>query len=144
MSTGAGSLWTGARSDGDQELSRTLSTGLTRADLARYAGASGDVNAVHVDDAAAAQAGHPSVIAHGMYVMGASGAFLQHVVGQGRVTRYRARFHSPVLLGDSLHCTVRVLSPGSVEISTVRGDGTVVMTGSADVSPPEHTEGVPG
>ena len=39
---------------------------LTRADVARYAAASGDHNPVHRDDAAARAAGLPGVVAHGM------------------------------------------------------------------------------
>src|SRR5699024_859207 len=43
---------------------------LTRADLLRYAEASGDHNQIHQDDAVAKAVGLPGVIAHGMLTMG--------------------------------------------------------------------------
>lgn len=144
-----GQLWSSAPSPGDEHTA-VLTPGISRADLARYAGASGDVNAVHVDDEAAAAAGHPRLIAHGMYVMGLSGSFLQRLVGAGTVHRYGARFRSPVLLGDPLTCTAQVgvvdAASGRVSLSlTTHGrDGAVVLTATADVSPPQQpTDGDP-
>lgn len=138
-----GQLWSPLPGLGTEHKA-VMTEGITRADLARYAGASGDVNAVHVDDEAAAAAGHPSVIAHGMYVMGLSGTFLQRLVGAGTVHRYGARFRSPVLLGDPLTCTAQVTgldaSTGRVALSlTTHGrDGAVVLSGTAEVSPPQQ------
>ena len=40
-----------------------------RADLVRYAGASGDFNPIHWSDRVATAVGLPGVIAHGMYTM---------------------------------------------------------------------------
>jgi acyl dehydratase len=42
---------------------------ITRADLVRYAAASGDHNPIHQDEEVAASVGLPGVIAHGMYTM---------------------------------------------------------------------------
>ena len=42
---------------------------VTRADLVRYAGASGDLNPIHWSDRVATSVGLPGVIAHGMYSM---------------------------------------------------------------------------
>lgn len=42
----------------------------TRDSLVRYAGASGDFNPIHYNDAFAREVGLPSVIAHGMLTMG--------------------------------------------------------------------------
>lgn len=53
---------------GDVVATRTI--GLTRADLIRYAGASGDFNPIHWSDASAQAAELPGVIAHGMLSMG--------------------------------------------------------------------------
>lgn len=54
-----------------QELGRTQIE-LTRADLIRYAGASGDFNPIHWNDRFATEVGLPGVIAHGMLTMGAA------------------------------------------------------------------------
>ena len=42
---------------------------ITRADLVRYAGASGDFNPIHWSDRVATSVGLPGVIAHGMFTM---------------------------------------------------------------------------
>ena len=46
---------------------------VTRADLVRYAGASGDFNPIHWNDRVATAVGLPGVIAHGMFTMGLAG-----------------------------------------------------------------------
>ena len=46
------------------------SFGLTRDNLVRYAGASGDFNPIHYRDDVAASVGLPGVLAHGMLTMG--------------------------------------------------------------------------
>ena len=43
---------------------------VTRADLVRYAGASGDFNPIHIDDEFAKAVGLPRNILHGLYSMG--------------------------------------------------------------------------
>ena len=52
-----------------QELPAITRT-FTRADLVRYAGASGDFNPIHWSNQAAAALGLPDVIVHGMLTMG--------------------------------------------------------------------------
>src|ERR1039458_1938338 len=65
---------------------------LTRTDLVKYAGASGDFNPMHHDEVAAQAAGMPSVFGHGMFSMGLLGSALTDYVGVGNVTHYRVRF----------------------------------------------------
>src|SRR5665213_3673480 len=69
-----------------------ISHTLTRTDLVKYAGASGDFNPMHHDEVAAQQAGQPSVFGHGMFSMGLLGSALTDYVGVGNVTRYSVRF----------------------------------------------------
>ena len=54
----------------------SLTVQVTRADLVRYAGASGDLNPIHWSDRVAAVAGLPGVIAHGMLSMALAGRVL--------------------------------------------------------------------
>ena len=49
---------------------------VTRADLVRYAGASGDFNPIHWSDRVATSVGLPGVIAHGMLTMALAGRLL--------------------------------------------------------------------
>ncbi|HEY1651632.1 MAG TPA: MaoC/PaaZ C-terminal domain-containing protein [Acidimicrobiales bacterium] len=65
---------------------------LTRTDLVKYAGASGDFNPMHHDEVAAQAAGQPSVFGHGMFSMGLLGSALTDYVGVGNVLRYQVRF----------------------------------------------------
>ena len=65
---------------------------LTRTDLVKYAGASGDFNPMHHDEVAAKAAGQPSVFGHGMLSMGMLGSALTDYVGVGNVLRYQVRF----------------------------------------------------
>ena len=65
---------------------------LTRTDLVRYAGASGDFNPMHHDEVGAKAAGQPSVFGHGMFSMGLLGTALTDYVGVGNLTRYQVRF----------------------------------------------------
>ncbi|MFT4110428.1 MaoC/PaaZ C-terminal domain-containing protein [Propionicimonas sp.] len=76
-------------------FSRTL----TRADLVRYAGASGDFNPIHWSDAAAAALGLPDVIAHGMLTMGTALRVVTDWAGDvARVRSYSVRFTKPVVV----------------------------------------------
>jgi acyl dehydratase len=83
----------------------TTSFPVERADLARYADASGDHNPIHLDEAAAKAAGLPDVIAHGMYTMGlVSRAILEWLAAAGvdaRMTDFSARFAKPVVVPAS-------------------------------------------
>lgn len=72
-----------------------------RADLVRYAGASGDLNPIHWNDRAARDAGLPGVIAHGMLTMGLAVRVVTDWTGDpGCVVRYRTRFRGLVVVAD--------------------------------------------
>ncbi len=65
---------------------------LTRTDLVRYAGASGDYNPMHHDEVKAQAAGQPSVFGHGMFSMGLLGSAIEDYVGVANLTHYKVRF----------------------------------------------------
>ena len=78
-----------------------LTLTFTRADLVRYAGASGDFNPIHWSDRAADALGLPSVIAHGMFTMGRALRIVTGWVGDpARVVSYGVRFTKPVPVPD--------------------------------------------
>lgn len=71
----------------------------TRAELVRYAGASGDFNPIHYSDTAAAALGLPDVIAHGMLTMGTALRVVTDWAGDpARVRSYSVRFTKPVVV----------------------------------------------
>ena len=112
---------------------------VTRTDLVRYAGASGDFNPLHHDPDFARAAGFPDVIAHGMYTAGIVGAALERRWGAAALRSYKVRFRSPVRVGDTLtlaaDAVTRDEATGLVEVtlSVRRQDGEVVMTAEASV-----------
>jgi acyl dehydratase len=74
---------------------------LTRADLVRYCGASGDVNVIHWNERVAKAVGLPDVIAHGMFTMAVAGRVLTDWAGDpGAVESYGVRFSRPVVVPD--------------------------------------------
>jgi len=73
---------------------------VTRADLVRYAGASGDFNPIHWSDRVATSVGLPGVIAHGMYTMALAGRAVTTWAGPGAVVEYGVRFTRPVVVPD--------------------------------------------
>ncbi|MDN5860277.1 MAG: MaoC family dehydratase N-terminal domain-containing protein [Pseudonocardia sp.] len=74
---------------------------ITRADLVRYAGASGDFNPIHWSDRVAAEVGLPGVIAHGMLSMALAGRFVSAWAGDPAAVRALAvRFTRPVVVPD--------------------------------------------
>jgi acyl dehydratase len=104
---------------------------LTRESLVRYAGASGDFNAIHYRDDIAAEVGLPGVLAHGMLTMGLA---VQPVVDWLRdpalVTDYQVRFTRPVVVDpvDGVELSV-VAKIGQVdeEAGTARIDLTTTV-----------------
>ena len=74
---------------------------LTRADLVRYAGASGDFNPIHWSDRVATSVGLPGVIVHGMLTMGHGARAVTAWTGDpGALVEYSVRFSRPVVVPD--------------------------------------------
>ena len=109
---------------------------VTRRDLVRYAGASGDFNPIHWNERHATSVGLPDVIAHGMLTMALAGRFLTEWAGDpGAVTSYDVRFSSPVVVPDE-GATLEIsgvvagkLDDRQVTVDvTARSAGTKVLT----------------
>jgi acyl dehydratase len=79
----------------------TRSFPITRADLVRYAGASGDLNPIHWNQRLARDVGLPDVIAHGMITMAIAVRAVTDWAGDpGAVVDYGVRFTKPVIVPD--------------------------------------------
>ncbi|WP_405472600.1 MaoC family dehydratase [Paenarthrobacter ilicis] len=75
---------------------------VTRQDLVKYAGASGDFNPIHWNEAFATSVELPGVIAHGMFTMGAAVQLVSDWAGDpAAVVDYQTRFTKPVLVRDT-------------------------------------------
>lgn len=100
---------------------------ITRENLVRYAGASGDFNPIHWRESFAKAVGLPDVIAHGMYTMAQGGRFVTDWVGDpGAVVDYGVRFSSPVVVPDEGGASL-VIS-GKVEEKLDDGKVVVALT----------------
>ncbi len=115
-----------------QEVLRT-STSLTRADLVRYAGASGDQNAIHWNARFATEVGLPDVIAHGMLTMAVAVAPVTAWAGDpGAVVDYGVRFTKPVVVPDPGEAVLEIVGTVAridTDAGTARVDLTVTCAG---------------
>jgi acyl dehydratase len=117
---------------------------LTRTDLVKYAGASGDFNPMHHDEVAAQASGLPSVFGHGMFSMGILGSALTDYVGVGNLTRYQVRFARQTwpdeVLSSKIVVTAKREEDGQnlVDLSVVlsNGDGEDKLVGEATAALP--------
>lgn len=74
---------------------------VTRADLVRYAGASGDFNPIHWSERVATKVGLPGVIGHGMFTMALVGRAVTGWAGApDSVVEFSVRFTRPVPVPD--------------------------------------------
>jgi acyl dehydratase len=75
---------------------------ITRADLIRYAGASGDFNPIHWSDRLATGVGLPGVIAHGLLTMALVGRALTGWAGNpAGIIDFNVRFTRPIVVPDT-------------------------------------------
>ena len=91
-----------------EELPALTKTPVDRVQLARYAGASGDFNPVHVDETYAKGLGMPSVYAPGMLIMGFLGQLVSDWARGAQLRRYSVKFSKIVWPGDTVVCKGRV------------------------------------
>ena len=111
---------------------------VTRLDLVKYAGASGDFNPIHWNERFARSVGLPGVIAHGMYTMAQAGKFVAEWAGDpGAVTEFGVRFSAMVPVpDDDQGAAIEVsgtvadkLGDNKVTVElTARADGAKVLT----------------
>ncbi|GAB6876864.1 MaoC/PaaZ C-terminal domain-containing protein [Thermaerobacter litoralis] len=118
---------------------------ITKVQLVKYAGASGDYNLIHTDDETARRVGLDGVIAHGMLSMGFLGQYLVHLAGPENVRSLKVRFRQMVRPGDVLTCKGRVAEvteePGGrrrvrLEVWAENQKGEAVTTGEGEVLVP--------
>jgi acyl dehydratase len=106
---------------------------VTRATLVQYAGASGDFNPIHWNEAFARSVGLPDVIAHGMFTMASAARVVTDWAGDpAAVVEYGVRFTKPVVVpndgnGALIEVTAKVAA--KLEDNTVRVDLVAMSAG---------------
>ena len=104
----------------------------TRDSLVRYAGASGDFNAIHYRDDVAKAVGLPGVLAHGMLTMGAAVQSVVDILGDsGKVLDYQVRFTKPVLVDAAKGATL-VVNATVVEIDEAAKVARIDLSATCD------------
>ena len=109
-----------------QELPE-LRVRVTRSRVVRYSGASTDFNEIHFSDRHAQRLGLKSVVAHGMWTMGAGLKVVTDWIGDpARVLAYQVRFTRPVFVPDTDEGTEIVYTATVSEVAD--GVAKVVIT----------------
>jgi acyl dehydratase len=112
---------------------------VTRIDLIKYAGASGDFNPIHTIDEEAKKAGLPGIIAHGMWTMGNLAKLFTPYYETGFIEDYSIRFKGMVFLDDVI--TLKATLKGKKEdklafnVAAVNQKGKEVISGEVLYSP---------
>jgi acyl dehydratase len=103
----------------------------TKAQIAAYAEASGDINLIHLDDDFARKAGLPGLIAHGMLQMGIMATVAAEAAGGGdKLRRISCRFAGMVEPGDTVTFTAQRAGDGKLDLRAINQRGEPVLTRS--------------
>jgi 3-hydroxybutyryl-CoA dehydratase len=123
------------------EFSKTVS----ESDIYLYAGVTGDLNPVHINEVYAGKTFFKTRIAHGMLTAGfVSGLLGVSLPGPGTIyIRQELDFLAPVHIGDTITARAEVIeilkqkNRVTIRTTCVNQDGTMVLDGKAVVSPPK-------
>lgn len=108
---------------------------LTRTDIVRYQGASGDLNPVHHDEVFAKASGFPAPLGVGMLTAGLMNTWACRWLGPERVRSTRIRWKKPVFPGTSVTFSGKVVGRDAaartvdLELQGVDDGGEVVVLG---------------
>ncbi|NQY78702.1 MAG: MaoC family dehydratase N-terminal domain-containing protein [Candidatus Caenarcaniphilales bacterium] len=93
----------------------------------KYAGASGDFNAIHLDSDLGKSVGLGSNILHGMATMALAANLGLHYFDQDSIKAFKARFSKPVKPGDELSFTLVKESDDTLVFLAKNQDGAYVI-----------------
>ncbi|MGA8219909.1 MAG: MaoC/PaaZ C-terminal domain-containing protein [Solirubrobacterales bacterium] len=122
----------------EAELAAEITYPLAEDITERYADASGDHNAFHLDEQVARAAGLPGIIVHGLCLMAFAGRAVlaaREIEDPAAIRRLAVRFSRPMTPGEAL--TTRVLEPesGAVRFDATNGaDEVVLKDGLAEIA----------
>jgi len=112
---------------------------ISQEQIARYAGAAGDHNPIHVDEAFARATPFGGTIAHGMLTLASIGEMMAAAFGERWLAegRLRVRFRAPARPGDEVTASAIAQSPRDrswaygVECNNQRGE--LLISGTAEL-----------
>jgi acyl dehydratase len=108
---------------------------VSRIDLIKYAGASGDYNPIHTIDEEAKKAGLPGIIAHGMWTMGNLAKLFTPYTEEGFLQDYSIRFKGMVFLNDVVTLRAKLEEKNEnllkFKVAALNQHGKEVLVGNA-------------
>lgn len=105
------------------EVYRLEKPPITRVQLVKYAGASGDFNPLHTDDSVGQAGGTGGVIAHGMLIMGFAGQAVTRFFPQAAVSSFGVRMVGMTRPGEAITVTLHVRE----KVETAAGHGELTL-----------------
>ena len=114
---------------------------ITKVQLVKYAGASGDFNPLHFDEEYAKKRGLKKLIAHGMLSMGFLSEYDESIFGVGKIKKLQVNFKSMVFIGEEITCSGKINSLDTEEgrefasctIEAKNKEGNIVTAGLVEV-----------
>jgi acyl dehydratase len=97
---------------------------VSRTDIVRYQGASGDFQPIHHDEPMALAAGWPGPLGVGMFHAGMLSSWATSWLGCERIRRVRFRWKAPVFPGDTLTFTgavERTWQDQGIDMAEIKG-----------------------
>ncbi|UPM55230.1 MaoC/PaaZ C-terminal domain-containing protein [Gottfriedia acidiceleris] len=113
---------------------------VTRVQLVRFAGASGDFHPLHLVEEVAEKAGM-KIIAHGMLVMGMLSQGVTSWVSRKNIKKLSVRFSKMTFPGETIHIVGKVLEKKDdntvlAEVLATNEDGEVKVAGTFEATLP--------
>ncbi|TQR18313.1 MaoC/PaaZ C-terminal domain-containing protein [Psychrobacillus soli] len=100
-----------------ESLDEIILNPVSRLDLIKYAGASGDFNPIHTIDEEAKNASLPGIIAHGMWTMGNLAKLFTPFLEEGFIQEYSIRFKGMVFLEDIISLKANLVETESKKLT---------------------------
>ncbi len=117
---------------------------ISRTDIVRYQGASGDFNPIHHDIEFAKSAGFDDVFVVGMLVAGYLATFASDLVGVESINKFKIRFQAQTWPGDLIICSAKIIltksetngdqSQVTLELVAKNQNGVLAATAQADAN----------
>jgi len=121
---------------------------ISRTDIVRYQGASGDLNPIHHDIEFAKSAGFEDVFVVGMLIAGYLATFASDLVGVEFINKFKIRFQAQTWPGDLITCSAKAITQqddsGSLvhvtlELTAKNQNGDIAATAYADAEIPKDS-----
>lgn len=111
---------------------------ITKVQLVKYAGASGDYTPLHFTESFAKESGYKDVIVYGMLTMGFMSQYAEMLLEENQeITRIKARFKKVVYPSDTITCKAELKGEDDhsliLDIFAINQDEEIVLAGEAEI-----------